>query len=64
MKRVMILSMVSLLAACSSEQAYEGRQQGAQNECRQLPPSQIDACVEQNSQSYDAYRREREARTQ
>lgn len=54
-----VLTAIGLLGACSYQGSYEAIQVGLQNECRELPPSQVDDCLAANSQRYEDYERER-----
>lgn len=56
-----LIAMSTLLCACSNRQIYDAAQNNRRQECDKLPDSaQRDACLEQYSQSYDDYQRERE----
>ena len=46
---------------CSSKQVYTALNEHEKTECNKLPPPQNRQCLEQNDQSYEEYRRSREA---
>jgi hypothetical protein len=51
---------MSTLAGCTTQAWYEGVKQGAENNCRNQPPSEIDRCLENlNKKSYEEYEKER-----
>lgn len=58
-----VLGLVALanLGACSNQQVYEAVQRNQRLECQKIPLPQQDECMEQNSESYEEYRRNREA---
>jgi hypothetical protein len=48
------------LGGCSTQAWYESAKISAENQCRQQPPSAIDACMAQvNKTRYDTYEKER-----
>jgi hypothetical protein len=45
---------------CTRQAWYEGAKQGAENECRSQPPSEMDRCLERlNKKTYEDYEKER-----
>lgn len=58
---IMFFTLTLCLSACSNKQIYDGAQYNNERECYQRPESQIDECLQQNSQPYEDYQREREA---
>ena len=53
-----LLTMV--LAACTNKAWYEGAQEGARNNCRSQPQSEMEACMEKlNTKTYEEYEKER-----
>lgn len=59
----LLLCIVTLLSlsACSNKQIYDSTQYNNERECYKRPESQIEQCLQQNSQSYEDYKRERDA---
>ncbi|MDN3638662.1 hypothetical protein QWY82_07575 [Simiduia curdlanivorans] len=55
------LAMTVLLVACSNKSIYKGMQESNRQECNKLPDSQWEQCLKDNSQSYEDYKRERDA---
>ena len=53
------LLLVVGLAGCTQRQVYDAVQQNRQLECQKLPQGQYEKCMEQYSEPYDAYTRER-----
>ena len=52
--------MVLGVFGCTTQAWYEGAKQGAENECRSQPPSEIDRCLERlNNKTYEEYEKER-----
>jgi hypothetical protein len=61
MQRLFVLAALSLLSACTTEQAYYVGQQFQGSQCSQLPDKHdYDACMNRNRGSYDSYRKERD----
>ncbi len=58
-----LLLGVLVLAACTDRQLYQAIQNNRQLECQKLPGTQYEECMKQYSQSYESYRRDREALT-
>jgi predicted outer membrane lipoprotein len=56
-----ILGVIVLcMFGCTTQAWYEGAKQGAENECRSQPPSEIDRCLERlNKKTYEDYEKER-----
>lgn len=50
---------VLALPACSNRQVYEAIQQNRQLECQKLPGTRYEECMEQFSEPYDEYKRDR-----
>ena len=59
-RRVALLVCVLVLAACSNRQVYDAIQKNRQLECQKLPGSRYEECMEQVSEPYDEYRRDRD----
>lgn len=55
-----VLLLTLVLPACTNRQVYEAIQQNQQLECQKLPGDQYDKCMEELSESYDTYQRERD----
>ena len=55
---LMLIALV--ISGCSSKQVYDNIQQNAQRECRKLPPSSHQECMEGNSESFESYTKKRE----
>lgn len=52
-----LLTMV--LASCTNKAWYEGAQEGARNNCRSQPQSEVEACMEKlNKKTYEEYEKE------
>jgi hypothetical protein len=51
---------LGLVQACSHQQVYDAVQQNRQFECQKLPGSQYEECMEQYSEPYEEYERERQ----
>lgn len=45
-------------SGCSSQQLYHAGQTWQQNECRKLPVSEQQRCLNSNAMSYEEYRRQ------
>lgn len=62
MKSHLLLLAVAVAAAtgCTTRAWYEGAKQSAANECRRLPPGDVDACLARvNPLGYEDYERRR-----
>tara|TARA_B100000676_G_C18014049_1_gene808470 strand:- start:749 stop:946 length:198 start_codon:yes stop_codon:yes gene_type:complete len=59
MKRLLLLSFVAPLAACSEKAVYDNLQHNNRLQCDKAPLSEYDACMERASKSYEDYARER-----
>ena len=58
---VTLCLMALVMFGCTRQAWYEGAKHGAENECRNLPPSEMDRCLERlNKKSYEEYEKERE----
>ena len=56
----MLCVMVLGVFGCTTQAWYEGAKQGAENECRSQPPSEMDRCLERlNKKTYEDYEKER-----
>ncbi|BFM10543.1 hypothetical protein R50072_06960 [Simiduia litorea] len=55
------LGMMVFLAACSNKSIYTGMQEGNRQECNKMPEYQRQQCLDKNNQSYEDYKRERDA---
>lgn len=53
------LPLLAAMAGCTQRQVYDAVQQNRQLECQKLPQGQYEQCMEQYSEPYDAYTRER-----
>lgn len=53
-----VLLLAYLLAACSSELAYEGLKSSKQHECQRYPEPERSQCLEEAGLSFDEYERE------
>jgi len=49
-----------LLAACTSQQYYEGLKAGRRATCLEYPEAEYKDCVDETKTSYDEYRSQRE----
>lgn len=48
------------ISGCTSQSWYEGVKRGAENNCRNQPPSEVDRCLENlNKKTYEEYEKER-----
>ena len=57
---MLLLSMVIVLAGCTSKGFYEANQVGNRYDCFELPPSEIEECIAKQNKPYEDYERERE----
>jgi hypothetical protein len=55
-----LLCLLTLLGACSAQQAYGGLQARERNLCAEGPPQQYEECMERAGMSYEEYRRQTE----
>jgi len=55
------LGMMVLLVACSNKSIYDGMQESNRQECNKMPDYQRQQCLDENSQSYEDYKRDRDA---
>ena len=55
----LVLFLIILLQACSSQDIYELIQDNQLSECQTLPLPQYDECMEQANESYDEYSEKR-----
>ena len=61
LKFVFILLVSLSFSGCSSKELYESTQpKYNENECRKLPPHQYEECINQESQTYEEYKRARQ----
>lgn len=60
MKMILLLLSVSTVLGCSYRGSYDSIQASNRMQCRKLPPSQYDECMERFSTSYDDYERQRQ----
>lgn len=52
--------LVMAISGCTSQSWYEGVKRGAENNCRNQPPSEVDRCLENlNKKTYEEYEKER-----
>jgi hypothetical protein len=48
------------ITGCTTQAWYEGAKRGAENNCRNQPPSETDRCLEKlNKKTYEEYEKER-----
>ncbi|VAX00312.1 hypothetical protein MNBD_GAMMA22-105 [hydrothermal vent metagenome] len=59
MKSISIIIMALILPACSNQQLYNAVKSSAEQQCYQLPLSEVDTCLERNSDNYNEYNRKR-----
>jgi hypothetical protein len=51
---------VIAIVGCSTKAWYEGMKIRAQNDCRRLPPGEVESCLARvNTMTYDEYERKR-----
>ncbi|MBF5038841.1 hypothetical protein INP77_04975 [Methylophilus sp. 13] len=51
---------IMAISGCTSQSWYEGVKRGAENNCRNQPPSEVDRCLENlNKKTYEEYEKER-----
>jgi hypothetical protein len=55
-----IFLSLALLPACSNRQMYDAMQNRQKVLCQEAPRSEHQKCMDEASQSYDTYKRERE----
>ncbi len=58
---VAIAALLASLAACSQQQIYSAVQQNRKHECEKLPAVQYEECMNAHSQTYDAFKQDRDA---
>jgi hypothetical protein len=59
-KLTLLMAIMAIVSACTTQAWYEGAKQGAENQCRQQPPSEMERCLENmNKKTYDEYEKER-----
>ena len=63
MKMIPLCLALLILAGCSNRDIYEVIQADNRYQCEKLPPSEYDECMQDASQSYDEYERERKEAT-
>lgn len=58
--RVSVISVLLMLAGCTTENWYEGFKQSSESRCRSQPPGESQRCLEAlNKKSYQEYEKER-----
>ena len=57
---LILLIYIVLIQACSTKQIYESVQHRERIECRDVPYSEYDECMERSSVSYGKYKEKRE----
>jgi len=57
---ISLMLIAVVISGCSSKQVYDNIQQNAQHECRKLPPSTYQKCMERYSESFEPYTQKRE----
>ena len=60
---VALVLCVLALPACSNRQVYDAIQKNRQLECQKLPGTQYEECMQQFSEPYDEYKRQRDELT-
>jgi hypothetical protein len=54
------ISVLLMLAGCTTETWYEGFKQSSESRCRNQPPGESQRCLEElNKKSYQEYEKER-----
>jgi hypothetical protein len=49
-----------IMSGCTSQAWYEGVKEGANNNCRNQPPSEVNRCLDKlNNKTYEEYEKER-----
>jgi hypothetical protein len=57
---VLLTFFIFAISGCTTEAWYEGAKQGADNNCRNQPPSESERCLESlNKKTYEEYEKER-----
>ncbi|MBF4987820.1 hypothetical protein [Methylophilus sp. 14] len=57
---LLLIILVITTSACTNKAWYEGVKEGARNNCRGQPASEVDACLERlNTKTYEEYEKER-----
>ena len=59
MKIFLCLFLTVLIIGCSNKAVYDNIQMNNRNECKKLPQSQYEDCMEKANKSYEEYERER-----
>lgn len=61
MQNLLVIRFVAVVVpGCTNRGFYESSQISRRNECRKLPMSQQEKCLEAASKTYDQYERERQ----
>lgn len=60
----LVILCIVFMHACSSRGLYEAIQNYQKVECRKVPQSEYDECMERVSESYDVYTQSREEATE
>ncbi len=59
MHKLLIMAAIFAIAGCSNKAMYDNIQLNNRNECKEVPPSQYEECMERANQSYEEYERAR-----
>jgi hypothetical protein len=59
-KAPFLIICVIAISACSNRHIYDAVQHNNELECGKLPQAQYEQCMEEISQSYEEYQRDRE----
>lgn len=59
-KLTLAVGLISVLSACTNQDAYEAVRANRLHECQYLPPSEQEECVRRYDKPYEEYERQRE----
>lgn len=62
MKKIPLIALLLITAgmtACSSKQVYDGMKMRNEIDCRKLPDSQYQECMDAQKKDYETYKQER-----
>ncbi len=57
---ITIILLVTALTACSKQAWYQGAQSSQTAHCMKVPVSEYNDCIQQSSENYDVYNKNRE----
>ena len=57
---ISLMLIAVVISGCSSKWIYDNIQQNFQSECRKLPPSTYQKCMDRYSESFEPYTQKRE----